>query len=276
MSWQEEISENKRFEFGKNWSNFLKKLDPKKIEHSENMLKTMLDEPHLEGKTFLDIGSGSGLHSLAAKKLGAQVFSFDYDSNSVACTQYLKDTFYKNDGQWTVTQGSALEEQYIQSLGTFDVVYSWGVLHHTGQMWHGLDLASIPVKENGKLYIAIYNTQIQTPIWRIIKKTYVSSPKLIQNILNIIFMIYFSTGLFIADVLRGINPLRRHTDLNRGMVVYNDAVDWIGGYPFETAKPEEILDFYKSKGFVLDKMITVGGKMGCNEFVFRKCKCTEL
>lgn len=275
MSWQEEIDKNTRFEFGKNWSDFLKKLDTKKIEHSENMLKTMLVEKNLEGKTFLDIGSGSGLHSLAAKRLGASVFSFDYDLNSVACTQFLKDTFFKDDNQWKIEQGSALEEQYIRSLGEFDIVYSWGVLHHTGQMWHGLDLASIPVKENGKLYIAIYNTQIHTPLWRKIKKNYVASPKLIQKVLNFIFVAYFTIGLLVADILRGINPLNRHKDLNRGMVIYNDAVDWIGGYPFETARPEEILEFYKSRGFLLDKMITVGGKMGCNEFVFRKCTCIE-
>ncbi len=48
----------------------------------------------LAGNSFLDVGSGSGLFSLAAMRLGAdRVHSFDYDPQSVGCTKELKRRF---------------------------------------------------------------------------------------------------------------------------------------------------------------------------------------
>lgn len=270
-TWENEIERGERFEFGANWASFLQHLDQNKIERAKRTLLTMLQTDSLEGKTFLDIGSGSGIHSLAARMAGANVFSFDYDMNSIKCTQFLKDTYFKDDKQWHIERGSALDPEYLESLGKFDIVYSWGVLHHTGDMYQALENATIPVKPlNGKLFIAIYNTQLSTPIWKWIKKTYVKSPKFFKFILNGLFALYFAIGLFFADILRGINPRTRYLSENRGMSFYIDVVDWIGGYPFETATPAEIFEFYKKRGFSLEKLVTVGGKMGCNEFIFSK------
>ena len=205
--------------------------------------------------------------------MGAKVHSFDYDTFSVEATKYVKETYQSSDDrEWVVEQGDVLCDEYISSLGKFDYVYSWGVLHHTGNMYQALDNASKCVKDNGTLVVAIYNTQVQTPIWKKIKKFYISSPKVVQKIMSYIFTVYFSAGLFLFDILRLRNPFQRYRQSIRGMSLYTDVVDWIGGYPFETAKPEEIFHFYHSRGFVLENLITVGSKMGCNEFVFRKIK----
>src|SRR5213596_3696991 len=125
-----EIAEGERFEFGKNWSYFLAVLDDARIARAEESLKTMLEVKNLKGKSFLDIGSGSGLFSLAARRLGARVHSFDYDPVSVACARELRREYFPGDQEWTIEEGSALDQNYIKSLGHFDVVYSWGVLHH--------------------------------------------------------------------------------------------------------------------------------------------------
>lgn len=132
-----EIARGERFEFGANWAQFLNVLNDERIALAEQSLRTMLGVNDLQGKRFLDIGSGSGLFSLVARRLGAAVHSFDYDPRSVACTAELKRRYYPDDPDWVVEQGSALDKDYLQTLGQWDVVYSWGVLHHTGAMWHG-------------------------------------------------------------------------------------------------------------------------------------------
>src|SRR5215831_11278680 len=102
---------------------------------SVSQLKSFLRVHDLRGKTFLDIGSGSGMHSLAALRLGAdRIFSFDYDENSVMSTARLRDSA-GSPAKWTVEVGSVLDERFIRTLDQFDIVYSWGVLHHTGDMW---------------------------------------------------------------------------------------------------------------------------------------------
>jgi 2-polyprenyl-6-hydroxyphenyl methylase/3-demethylubiquinone-9 3-methyltransferase len=129
---EREVSAGRRFRFGRNWARFLKRLNLARIVEAEDNLKEFLGEGTLAGKTFLDIGSGSGLSSLAARLLGARVTSFDFDSHSVACTEELRRRYFPGDSSWTIQQGSVLDQQYLAGLGQFDIVYSWGVLHHTG------------------------------------------------------------------------------------------------------------------------------------------------
>jgi len=135
---QNELNAGERFAFGDNWARFLSILNDERIRMAEESLKRMLEVETLAGKSFLDIGSGSGLFSLAARRLGARVHSFDYDPQSVACTAELKRRYFPDDAQWVVEEGSALDMDYLNRLGQFDVVYSWGVLHHTGAMWQAL------------------------------------------------------------------------------------------------------------------------------------------
>lgn len=163
----------------------------------------------------------------------------------------------------------------MRSLGPFDIVYSWGVLHHTGYMWKALDYVSYPVAPGGKLFIAIYNNAgSRSTRWRLIKRVYNRLPPLAR--------IPF-TALVIAPgeakaLLRSVALFRPHDYIrswtqyqsNRGMTRWRDIVDWVGGYPYEVAKPEEIFDFYRARGFSLVRLKVGNVGLGCNEFVFMR------
>ena len=269
-----EVAQGERFEFGKNWAKFLESLNEQRVEEAEASLRQMLELDDLAGKSFLDIGSGSGLFSLAARRLGARVHSFDFDPHSVACTSELRRRYFPEDADWVVETGSALDSDYLRGLGQFDVVYSWGVLHHTGQMWQALDNARLPVAPGGRLFIAIYNdTGSQSARWKWIKKTYNGLPRLLRPP----FALLAVAPDELKNVLRSVATLnlgayvRSWTDYNqnRGMNKWRDIVDWVGGYPYETAKPDAIFDFYRQRGFTLARLYC-GGGLGCNEFVFTR------
>jgi 2-polyprenyl-3-methyl-5-hydroxy-6-metoxy-1,4-benzoquinol methylase len=269
VSWQDEVSSGSRFEFGANWAAFLKELTDERIETAEQSLRTMLDVGRLDGKTFLDIGSGSGLFSLAAHRLGARVTSFDFDPQSVACTAELKRRFAGDDPRWAVCQGSILDRSFAAGLGAFDVVYSWGVLHHTGRMWEALENAVAMVSPGGLLFIAIYNDQGRASrIWTKVKQLYVKAPGPLKwGILLPSFLRLWGPTL-VRDTAKA-HPLKTWKSYaERGMDPWRDVVDWVGGYPFEVAHPEEIFEYCRRHGFELRKLKTCGGGHGCNEFVF--------
>ena len=269
-----EVARGERFEFGRNWTRFLGVVDLDRIRHAQDSLLELLDRQSLTGTRFLDIGSGSGLFSLAARRLGAQVVSFDYDPQSVAATAELKRRYLPNDPDWRIEQGSILDEGYVDSLGSFDVVYSWGVLHHTGAMWRALDLAQRLVNDEGLLAIAIYNDRgSQSTRWRHIKRTYSRLPRVFKTPFAALVSAPEEMKGLLRSVLTG-RPggyIRSWTeyDTRRGMSHWHDIIDWVGGFPYECARADTIFSFFRQRGFALERL-TIGGGLGCSEYVFRR------
>ncbi len=282
-----------RFAFGRNWSRFLQTVTEERIAAATQSLHAALGPAGLQGRRFLDIGSGSGLFSLAAYRLGANVTSFDYDADSVGCTTELRQREQAHPDRWQVEQGSVLDAAYLESLGTFDAVYSWGVLHHTGAMWKAIDLAAQRVANDGVFWIALYNDQgVWSRVWAGVKRLYVRLPgwlrptyvvmigfpwaaarlsaKILARALQIVFQVFNAGDVPAPSLIRqtGLMASQRV----RGMHWWYDLVDWIGGHPFEVARPDDVIAFLGDRGFVLERLTTCGGNLGCNEFLFRRGK----
>lgn len=264
----DEIHRRDRFAFGANWARFLKTLDEARIARAEQSLQNMLGLKRLEGRRFLDVGSGSGLFSLAARRLGATVYSFDYDPQSVACTQELRRRYFPQGEGWHIELGSVLDRDYLSRLGQFDIVYSWGVLHHTGAMWQAMENIIPLVAPQGLLFIAIYNDQgHKSRRWAGVKRAY--NRRVWLRPLLLVYGLLRAWGLTMVLDVYHLKPFAswRAYKNERGMSPWWDVVDWIGGWPYEVATPEAIFRFYRDRGFRLQELVTRQG-YGCNEFVF--------
>jgi len=270
-----ENTENKHFRFGANWKGYISSVDEDRIQSAEKSMAHMIGERDLSGKTFIDAGCGSGLFSLAAQRMGARVLSFDVDQDCIDCTEDLKKRFGSGGPNWKIEKASVLDEKFLANLGSGDIVYSWGVLHHTGNMKKAIELVSKKVKTQGLLYIAIANDQgSPSRHWHRVKKVYNHVPRVFQFFIVLGIALLFELKSALGKCIRGKNPFSflslNRVKKERGMSVWHDWVDWCGGYPFEVAKPEDIIVPLKSHGFVLENLRTHMTGWGCNEYVFRK------
>ncbi len=269
------------FRFGENWSHYLDNcLNDTVIEYAIEATKKFCGEENIQGKTFVDIGCGSGLFSLVAHRLGAKkILSLDIDENSVECCRRLREA-EGNPENWEITHGSILDESFVNSLGTYDFVYSWGVLHHTGNMWTAIDHAARLVKADGYMCIAIYNKSDgfniypdfrfgNSYMWLAEKKFYTSLPKFLQFFIDYLAM----TALicfYLATFTNPFKQIKNHINF-RGMSWKTDIIDWLGGYPYEFATVAEIFLFLQKKGFNLENLICNNGLLN-NEFLLKKVK----
>jgi 2-polyprenyl-6-hydroxyphenyl methylase/3-demethylubiquinone-9 3-methyltransferase len=263
-----------QFDFGENWKSFsTSALEPEKVEVARTAFHDLFASVPLEGRSFLDIGFGQGLGVCLAHEAGAQVHACDINPK---CVEALESTarFFPDfpRSSLPLVVGSILEEATMRKLlalpgaaegGGFDVVQSWGVLHHTGDMKTALQNATLLVRPGGYFVLAIYNTHWSSPVWHAIKRTYVAAPVFLRKLLNGLFV----PVIFLAKfAVTRQNPLRQE----RGMDFYHDVVDWVGGYPYEHATIDEVAAMVRADGFEMERVIPALVPTGCNQFVFKK------
>lgn len=274
MATLEEDETRRRFAFGDNWRRYIEHVDDAKVAIAQSAINGLLDVD-LGGRAFLDVGCGSGLSSLAAVRAGARVHSFDFDPSSVDAASEVRRRFAPNS-RWVIERGDILDARYVERLGRWEVVYSWGVLHHTGAMWQACENVTRLVAPDGHLFIALYNDQgSRSKMWHALKRLYVSVPPLRPILLAITWTVAWG-GTFLYEARTRRDPMRtwREYGRERGMSAWHDLVDWAGGYPFEVASPRAVIEFFEGRGFRLCASNLVGDGRGCNEFVFR-CDATD-
>jgi len=283
------------FSFGKNWVDYVKNfLDKEKLDVAKESFKKYLPIEEYKDKTLIDVGCGSGIFSFNALRLGAQkVISFDIDKYAIEATKIVKKKFYfllPQNSQWEIFEGNILDKNLVNKLKEQgDIVYSWGVLHHTGKMWQAISNALQLVKPGGIFIVAIYNRAPSSNFWLRVKKIYNCVPKFLKLIMVYTVFTYIilrRIGSYLkATVFLKKRPfeLKELFERERGMSIFYDVVDWLGGYPYEYASFEEVKEFIENLGFTLVKAPTKLPSVpktlfnrfsfsytGNNEFVFRK------
>ena len=251
-----------RFAFGANWADFAATaLDADAYRAAREHLASLL--PFAGSRaSFLDVGCGSGLFLLAALEAGFErAHGFDYDPDSVATTKKLLAAAGAPNG--TVERGDVLDAPYLRTLGRHPFVYAWGSLHHTGDMWRAIGNTCDLVADGGVLVIAIYNRTWSSPAWRVIKRAYVRSGPLVQKaMVGSVSVI----GAAARAAYTRTNPFRQR----RGMSWHHNIVDWVGGYPYEYASPDELRRFVEPRGFAHLETRRGPTPIACNELVFRR------
>jgi SAM-dependent methyltransferase len=254
------------FKFGENWASYSKQLTEEKLQIAADSLNALLGEGYLRKKSFLDIGSGSGIFSIAAARLDADpVVGIDVDATSVMVSRMNIKSWFDEPNRIVIHEASIFDSEKMAELGEFDVAYSWGVLQFTGDMRRAIECAAQLVKRDGLLVIAVYNKHWSSPFWKAIKWVYNHIGTVGQKIMIGIFIpiIYVAKWLITFK-----NPLK----MRRGMDFVHNVIDWVGGYPYEYASIQETIDMLETIGMNIVRVIPAGVPTGCNEFI---CKAVE-
>jgi 2-polyprenyl-6-hydroxyphenyl methylase/3-demethylubiquinone-9 3-methyltransferase len=254
------------FSFGKNWRDFVDHMSDEAVQGARSDIEEWFGQENVSGKTVLDIGCGSGIHSLCFHMLGAkEIVSLDVDPHSVSTTKLLWERAGK-PSNWTVLQGSILDRDFVDQLGQHELVYSWGVLHHTGAMWQALENACTRVQQGGRFWIALYVKGPTYPEHLALKQRYNRHPWWRKKIMVWRYIYHY----YMAPRWRaGLNPFGWNTTSTRGMNVYRDVIDWLGGLPYEVASKEEVVSFCGERGFTIEKILETG-EQGNNIYLFSR------
>jgi SAM-dependent methyltransferase len=268
------LQQEAHFAFGKNWASYANLVTEAEIADAVAGLRRLAGGD-LQGKRFLDIGCGSGLHALAALRLGANdVLAVDIDPDSVATTRRVLE-LHASGQPWRVTQKSIFDTD-AAAIGHFDVVYSWGVLHHTGDMYGALRRAAALVAPNGQFVFALYRHTRLCWFWKREKRWYAKAGERAQRRARLMFTAAFRVIYPIAHRASFRSYVKSYAARNRGMEFHHDVHDWMGGWPYESISPQQVEALMTELGLSRVRAFARPGTplglfgSGCDEFAYAR------
>ena len=261
------------YSFGKNWLRYSKLIENTNLDSVTLDLARLLQLSNLSNKTVLDVGCGSGIHDVGFYRLGCRnLTAIDYDLDSITATIQTLRKFCPN-ANYKIHQGDILSEN-SKLLGKFDIVYSWGVLHHTGNLVEAIYRTADLVSADGLLALAVYRKTLMCRFWKIEKRIYSKLPKIFQVFFEIIYISLFSIGLLISKKITIFSYIKSYSS-KRGMNFFADVRDWLGGYPYESISPQDLRKLLSELGFSPVYSLEGSSRIGifgsgCDEFLFQK------
>ena len=268
----DETQLSSHFRFGENWRSFAETLTEAQIEEAVAGLARLVPAAEMAGRSFLDVGCGSGLSMLAALRLGAgRVHGIDIDPASIEASRAILSS-HAPGGAWSVAVGSVFDSE-AGAAGGCDIVHSWGVLHHTGAMWRAVEACAARVAPGGLLVLALYHRTPLCGAWRIEKRFYAHAPAPAQALIRGAY----KAGFMLRQLAAG-RPPRTPAGYRsrRGMDWHHDVHDWLGGYPYESTLPMEVERRLKTLHFAPERIFeNCAGTFGlfgtgCDEYVARR------
>jgi len=257
------------FSFGENWRKFLERVDEQRLGDAEQSLDTSFCGHLFAGRSFIDAGCGSGVFSYAAHRLGVRsLLSVDIDPNSIECARILCRRAGTPDN-WSIRPGSLLDQEFVGSLGSADMVYSWGVLHHTGQMWRAIENTMTLVNPGGLLCLALYRPPRRSELHMRLKRIYNRSPRGARWLMA---ALYFVAQVALGSADQHVWPwsfVREYGRRSRGMSLWRDVEDWLGGLPCEFTEAPAVEAFASAHGFSVENVL-LRGAGGNNEYLLRR------
>jgi len=262
--------EEVRFSFGENWRKYLSSLTVEQIAQAQHSVQRLTGRTFLDGESFIDVGCGSGLFSLGAHKLNADsIISVDIDPNSIGCATMLRSRVSSGADRWKIVQASALDDTAMQALGQASVVYSWGVLHHTGDLWRAVQNTMGLVQPGGMLCLALYNHPQNEAMHMKLKRLYNRLPRPARPVLASAYAAARLRTVVMEQKRNPIQYVRHYGEESRGMSFWRDVEDWLGGLPCEFASADDVEIFAKPRGFIVEDVL-VGPAGANNEYRLRR------
>jgi 2-polyprenyl-6-hydroxyphenyl methylase/3-demethylubiquinone-9 3-methyltransferase len=260
------------FAFGRNWASYAELIDEPRIAEAKDGLVRLLGRETLAGKSFLDLGCGSGLHAVAAARLGAsRIVAVDIDPDAVATTRRVLPRHAPN-ASFEARELSVFDLA-PETCGRFAVVYSWGVLHHTGAMREAMERAAGAVEPGGLFAFALYHRTRMCAFWAGEKRWYSRATPRAQALARKVYVALLRLRFRLAG--RDFRAYVAGYKSMRGMDFAHDVHDWLGGYPYESISAPEVEALMRRLGFAhvrsFTTPVTIGlFGSGCDEYVYRR------
>jgi len=221
-------------------------------------VELFFSDAEIEGKRILDAGCGMGVFSVVfGKKGAARVIGIDLSEEGVRRAQRAASHFNLSNVEFR--EGNILRLPYPD--GSFDIVWSWGTLHHTAEPLKALEELIRVLKNGGTLFVTLYRSTKLSFLHEGIRKTLRLAHRRMWPLLaKLIALALFPATLF----------LKRRKKARAGENLSDLVLDWYFNPVRHYYRPGEIRQLLEQEGLIIEKFLPASGRFNStSNFIFK-------